>query len=350
MRRLLAYAGFPDTAVRVTDYTALTPERTVTSADARFTGVTADRVVTIDLSSIGDEVDLVGVLCHEAAAAWVELTTRDALAAGPFRVAPSPDSTDELAPSRASAAAIYLGFGIPATNAAHSARHGGYLVGNTVVTEWAVTTAGGLSVEGMVYLLATQLVVRAHDDDTRLALAHLLPNQQADLQRWLDALGDDREGLCADFDIPDPETWPAFAHEPPAPLSPGGIEVVTGAERVDPRRVNQGRRVYRVHRRRTGAGAIVGVMAGAVIAGVSSSGCRRTSGSASACAAAGLVGGFLRTNWECADPSCGRRVAVADTTCGLRRHARGRAEGQARPARRRRRRRGAREVAEDRRD
>lgn len=138
---------------------------------------------------------LVGVLCHEAAGAWVAIQQHSERSGGPFREDPVEQANDEASRAKASEAAVYLGFGVPATNAADSTRHTGSLEGTVVTTSWGVTSAGGLSVQSMVYLLAVQAAVRDRKDELKLIRKGLHTNQCADFNGWIEQLSEQRAEL-----------------------------------------------------------------------------------------------------------------------------------------------------------
>jgi hypothetical protein len=141
------------------------------------------------LLSIGND-DVPGRCCHEVGRLFLLQHANDQ---HPFR-----DGTDEVPPLPelvdSTIAAVALGFGVLATNAALRERSGGTRRGYMVQHEWSVERAGGLDYRELAFLLAVQVVVRGDQPD---ALESRLPTQAELVEGWRDELMPHRDELRA---------------------------------------------------------------------------------------------------------------------------------------------------------
>ncbi len=205
---------------------------------------TADGVAEFQLEAIGND-NVAGALSHEigrAYLAWIAAAT-------PYREARSTPTDRE-----GSIAAVYLGLGVLAANAAEYHRSAGELRGRTAVTAWDVVMTGGLSPDEAIYLLAVQAVLRRAPIDAHATLRGELRDR---LRETIAGLAPHREALAArlalDLDAPRPPL-----ERDPAPAR------VTDAERPEPDRRARwaDADTYRVSERRTGLGVLGGLVLG----------------------------------------------------------------------------------------
>lgn len=209
---------------------------------------TRDGVAHFQIEQIGND-DVAGMLSHQvgrAFAAWID-------GAAPYReAAPSPPSV-----RTGSVAAIYLGLGVLATNAAHYNRVAGKSVGQMAVSETAIVTNGGLSPSEAVYLLAVQAVLRATEVS---AHATLRDDLAAQLRDMIAALRPHRDDLARWLGLDLVAPRPALERDP-AP------RVVAAEARPEPslRHRHGGLRTYRFDRGRGNGRAALGLILGLAI-------------------------------------------------------------------------------------
>jgi len=209
---------------------------------------TRDGVAEFQLEAIGND-NVAGALSHEigrAYLAWIAAAT-------PYREARSAPTDRD-----GSIAAVYLGLGVLAANAAEYHRSAGEIRGRTAVTEWDVVMTGGLSTDEVLYLLAVQAVLRRAPIDTHATLRSELRDRLRDA---IAGLTPHRDALAARLaiDLAAPRTP---LEREPAPAQ------VTDAERPEPDRRARfaSAETYRVSERRTVLGGILGFWTGGTLA------------------------------------------------------------------------------------
>ena len=255
--RLLEYAGFQTPKVRLFDYCAAHEETGVDQGEVFYTGVADDGALEFEVHQLGPMKSMLGIASHEAAKAWLD-SKQISEQAHPFRGQAL--SQYEVDDALSSIAAVYLGFGVLATNASHTIRHGGDIRGQYVyTTEWSVSQAGGLSPTAMAFLLATQLACRG---ESKGVLGHLRPNQKRDTKRWLDAiLADDLVALQNRLQAGSASTSRACSL---SSILPGHVEVVVAVSDGGVTQYNCGQPVFRVPRHYGWYGFVVGLALGFV--------------------------------------------------------------------------------------
>lgn len=314
LRRSLALSGIPDPHVHLIDHTPLSEEQLVEAPELHFLGISSEGDFEMDLSCVSEASELLGVMSHEIGMAYMEAQLQSG---GPFRESQPPEEDPVVAQALGTIASVYLGFGIPATNAAHHARHGGYVVGDSHVTEWAITTAGGLSPTAIEFLLALQLVIRNRPEEQTLASKLLGSNQRASVDDWIEELTTERASWIKRLQLPAEEDWtledPAQWDETPGSHS---IEVPVEASEVE--KFNQGQPIFRVASRRTQSQGFAGVVAGLVV-GIALFVPLQLPAVIFAGAGIGLVAGLWRgittRKYECSDGACRRLLSAQSKTC-----------------------------------
>lgn len=211
---------------------------------------TDDGVAHFQIEAIGND-DVAGLLCHQvglAYAGWL------ASAAAYRDVEPTTPSERD-----GSIAAIYLGLGVVATNAALYNRVASKMVGQMSVSETDVIEVGGLAPAEAIYLLAIQAVVRGAPVD---AHATLREDLRTALVAAIATLRPHRDAIAAYLGLDLTAPRPPLARDP-APAVPV-------AARPEPAPVGRfaGERTYRVGdseaNLRAGLGAGVGLLAAAL--------------------------------------------------------------------------------------
>lgn len=161
------------------------------------------KVAAFALGFIGED-DIVGTLAHEIGVAFAVLHPPEG--GDPYRTAEADvlkvDSDTDL--ERGSIAAVYLGLGVLAANAArqqHSVLEGQGFNPLLVAKVGVQIESGHASVESLVYLLAVQAAVRGDKQPP----AGLVPAQRREVAAWLETLDRDqlrtRLGIAADEPI-----------------------------------------------------------------------------------------------------------------------------------------------------
>lgn len=218
---------------------------------------TKDGVAEFQCDAIGND-NVAGALCHEVGRAYLAWMA----AATPYRDDRGPPSE-----RAGSIAAIYLGLGVLAANAAEYRRTAGEIRGRTAVTEWDVVMTGGLSTPEALYLLAAQRVLIGAPVDAHTTLRGELREQ---LAAMVDALAPHRAALAEHLAIDLAAPRPPLARDP-APAA------VSDDQRPEPDRKQRfaGARTYRTpeHRMESrmffglvlgiGAAVLLGAIAGA---------------------------------------------------------------------------------------
>ncbi|MBA3456590.1 MAG: hypothetical protein H0T42_26105 [Deltaproteobacteria bacterium] len=208
-------------------------------------------VATFEVAYIGND-DVAGKLAHNVGQIFLELAPDE-----PFRTARS--AADER---DGSVAAVFLGLGVVAANAAMYRRHASRLVGREVHSEHQIASAGGLDIADITMLVAIQDLLR---DEVQDALKTLHGPQREWVEQWkaiLDPHEDElREMLGLDEE------------RPPRPLSrPARARVVAEEAHHENPKFNLGRDVARVRQRSWYGivpGAFLGLFAVAGLVGVS---------------------------------------------------------------------------------
>jgi hypothetical protein len=153
-----------------------------------------------------EKAALIGFLSFEMGHAFRASRSLDSDAV-PYR--DQVDAEEAVVEQLAAVTAVYLGFGVIATNAAHA-----YVSENPVHdlathADYAHSMAGGLSADRLAWLLAVQSVVR---DEGRKAVGHvraaLSPNQRAVFVAALKTLTPLRPALQTLLGLPDADAWP----------------------------------------------------------------------------------------------------------------------------------------------
>ena len=317
-RRLLRYAGLGELEVQV----ELFSEGTIADAAggtshhrapaAWFAGIEDGRCsfgVNIDL--LRDAQRLPAAIAHEVAHA--------------FRAQPDIRSTDvdeeELLTDLTT---VYLGFGVLTTNASYQYRSSGELDGLYAVTRWSHQSLGYLPPGAMSFILAAQATARGLSSGEQRRIASLLEsNQAADFRSAVKQLARTREELMRRLAIPAREEWP-----PPHRLAdllrpienvPHAYDLAEAPLRLDPdpRKVNLGRKIFRVRGTRASNGALLGGLIGTLVAAVVA----RLLGSwlPIALVPVGFLAGLLRGRWiradHCSEPGCRWLIAPDDSLC-----------------------------------
>lgn len=220
--------------------------------------------VEIELESIGND-DVPGAISHEVGRAFLAQLARGE---GPYRAEASGDADALPSSAQGSIAAVYLGLGVLATNAAHYDQSAGEVRGRDGYHEHRIVRAGGLHVRDMAFLLAVQAAVR---DDVLPALEKLRPTQAEHVAAWREVLDDREDELKRLLGLSD-----EMALEPLSrPASPLAVVARGEIDEANLYKPNLDRRVFRVREHRYGsliggalAGFAVGCVAGGLLASV----------------------------------------------------------------------------------
>lgn len=264
---------------------------------------TVDGTAHFAVDAIGND-NVAGLVCHEVGRAYAAWLTQGQ----PYRDEPAEPPSAALG----SVAAVYLGLGVVATNAALYERVAGKIVGQMTVTERDQVAAGGLSPAELVYLLAVQATLR---DAPIAAHATLRPELRAHLETMTLALVPHRDALAARLgvDLAAPRT--ALARD----LAP--TLVADDAYPEPEHRLRHAHlRTYRVRHVPWRAGVVLGAFAGVGAAMAAALVLQQyTTGPVLAwCSAIGALFGGVRGALRGAD-RCARCVTVlplAVDTCG----------------------------------
>lgn len=194
--------------------------------------------------------DIAGQVAHEVGRAFVGSM---GCAGHPFRV-----SADGLpTPAIGSIAAVYLGLGVLAANAAFYSQ----AVGRYGFHQHRVVRAGGLEVDDLAFLLAVQATVR---DDVLTALDTLHPTQRELVDAWRAVIDDHEVELLRMLGIAELGHQDAVARpDVPLPVIVSG-QLDEGALHKE----NHGRRVFRYAQRLAAARAGLGMLCGMGVAAV----------------------------------------------------------------------------------
>ena len=241
LRRLAWHAGL-DRAIEVEDRqvgarpTERKPATRVTLVEVRRSAA------VFELEFIGAD-DIAGTLAHEIGVAFAVLHPPDGV--DPYRTAEAPavavDPDVDL--ERGSIAAVYLGLGVLAANAArqnHAVLEGQGFHPLVVAKVGVELEAGYLPASSLTYLVAVQAALRGETEPP----GGLVPAQHREVEAWLEVL--DRAALRAQLGIagdapagerPTPTAFPDAKLEPDAPrdkiafrwrTNRGGLGLIAG--------------------------------------------------------------------------------------------------------------------------
>lgn len=254
LRRLAWHAGMPAQRIEIHDEGLGAPP-TERKPGTRVELMAArEAAIEIVLSFVGED-DVAGTLAHEIGVAYA--IRHRAAPEGAYR-APA-HAVERVDPDRdlerGSVAAVYLGLGTLAANAALQQYTRGRFNGAYSEHEYDVLRAGYLALPELAFLLAVQAVVREMPAPPR----GLNGPQRDETSAWIVALRGERAALCARLGVPVDSAADAvvsgarpvverFAEEPDA---------ATVAAPARPRRI-----AFRWQATRAGSGVLVGAIAG----------------------------------------------------------------------------------------
>jgi hypothetical protein len=274
---------------------------------------TSDGVGQFRIEKIGND-NVAGLLVHEvgrAVAAWL-------VSASPYREGPLEAPTA----LQGSIAAVYLGLGVMATNAALYNRTAGALTGQVALSEWEVVSTGGLSPRSLLLLLAVQAVLREGPIE---AHATLRTDLRELLEPMIARLRPHRAELATLLGIDLQAARPALERDP-APVT------IADADRPEPSlyRRSEGARTFAVPgtqlRAGLGKGLLIGI--GALMVVTIVLGWLRERGGTHGAAAlvllvlvtlvpivVGAISGWQRPVSRCSDPGCEAELRLSAATC-----------------------------------
>lgn len=199
--------------------------------DTKLALVHADRErFAFALTSIGND-DVAGIVSHVIGHAFATSCASDG---HPFRGGDGSATT-----AVGSLAAVYLGLGVLAANAALHDRSAGERVGNSATHSHQIARAGGLPWQDLAFALAVQATVR---DDVLDGLDTLHASQRELVAAWCDVLDDRESALVEMLALGDVD-----AETPPVrPAEPRAVTVRSEHAERDLTRSNLGRPVFRV--------------------------------------------------------------------------------------------------------
>jgi len=202
-------------------------------------------VATFEVAYIGND-DVAGMLAHKVGQIFLELAPDD-----PFRTART--AADER---DGSVAAVFLGLGVVAANAAMYRRHATRLVGREERSEQLIASTGGLEIADITMLVAIQDLLR---DEVQHALKTLHGPQREWVEQWNDVLDPHEDELR--------ELLGLDEERAPRPLSrPARPRIVAAGTHDENPKFNGGREVARVRMRSfygIVGGGFLGLFAGA---------------------------------------------------------------------------------------
>ncbi len=250
--------------------------------------------------------DIAGTLSHHIGQAFLAITS---LSLGYRDV---PQTLDERT---GSVAAVYLGLGVLAANAASYRLHFSEIVGNSVHSGNKVIQTGGLALDEICFLLVVQDTVR--EDSDSAAFAGLRPPQKEAVDRWRAELLPHRAALRQLLGLPRSGDEPALVR-PPQP------RVVAELAEPDFHARNQHHRTFRYPLNRSGTGATLGTFIGGAVGAagfVATAAPWLLIGGVVVGTVAGLIAGKRRVYFECSNclwivtptmatcPRCGGTIA-----------------------------------------
>lgn len=201
----------------------------------------SEREMSFTMAFVGDD-DFVGTLAHEIGVVHAMRNRDDP---DPYRASAQPVLTldGERDLERGSIAAVYLGLGVLAANAAFQQySRDGKNNGAYIPLEYDVVHAGYLEMSDLAYLVAVQAIVRGADEPP----AGLSPPQRDEVRDWLAALAGQRAVLREQLGIA--EDAPATTRPE---VKPFDDVQVTAAEPLQ-------RRAFRWHHKRPFLGGLLG--------------------------------------------------------------------------------------------
>jgi len=297
-----------DLEVRIEDTRAPAPasERDLRTTELELVDVD-ERGASFALAAIGND-DVPGLCAHEIGRVFVAHLERSG---PPFRTG-DPGALPDAAIG--SVAALYLGLGVIATNAARYDRSAGRTSGNTAIHEFQVASAGGLDSRHLAFLLAVQATVR---DDVLPALDELHPTQAADVAAWREVLDDHEDALVAKLGLRAPDD-----NAPRRSDAPRAAAITARFAERDLTTFNLGERVYGVVKHH---GATLAFPATLVVPGIAAIAFAIVGAPAGAIGTAAIAGMFvgppigwtIGRRWryhQCT--GCRRTLALTRATCG----------------------------------
>lgn len=317
IRRILAYAGLGHLKVELEVDSAVHVDEAgneIASAEyvppAWFEGIEGSVCrFGIDVRIARDPDQLVAILCHEVAHAYREqhgLRT------------PTRDVEEALT----DLTTIYLGFGLLTTNATFRYTTRGETRGGHAITYRNLTRAGYLDPGEMSLLLALYAVARQSSPTQLRKIRAELGATQAELfdeaLAWFS--GEGRE-YVEQLALPPRAEWPPELGIEEACVSLAGVDDLPDTPLFDERPlgkdVNKGHRVYRIERRRTWVGLLVGFPFALIAWGLMPFGeVGNTALFLATLFTAGAMGWYIRT-YECAGAGCDARLEAEDSHCPL---------------------------------
>jgi hypothetical protein len=299
-----------DLEVRIEDtrVPAVASERDLRTTELELVSVD-ERSASFELAAIGND-NVAGLCAHEIGRVFVAHLERSG---PPFRTA---DRAPGALPDAAigSIAAVYLGLGVVATNAARYDRSAGRTAGNIVFHEFQIASAGGLDSYHLAFLLAVQATVR---DDVLPALDALHPTQAADVAAWREVLDDHEDELVAKLGLRAPDD-----DAPPRSDAPRAAVIHARFAERDLATFNLGKRVYGVVKHR---GSTLAFPASLLVSGIAAIAFAVAGAPAVAIGTAAIagmivgpaIGWTIGRRWryhECT--GCRRTLALTRATCG----------------------------------
>jgi hypothetical protein len=261
--------------------------------------------VTFHVNLIGND-DVAGLLAHSIGEAFLELSP-DLAPGEPFR-----STTHEADEREASVAAVFLGLGVPAANAAMYRRHASEIRGRDEHSGTKFATAGGLDIADITLLLAIQDILR---DEVQPALSTLHASQRDWVEQWKDVLDPHEDELREMLGL-DKKREPRTLTRSAAP------RVAPAHDEKARKRFNVGEDTMRVVRRSyfmlvpaVFVGAMLGAGVGRLLGLEPSSGLGLAAGAG---VLACVVFGFWRwcqPYYRCTHGACSGLVGASDPTC-----------------------------------
>lgn len=249
LRRLAWHAGVSGEVTVVDDRRGKRATEKVARTQVEVHEV-SERALSFTLSFVGDD-DFVGTLAHEIGVAHAMRNRSDS--PDPYRASAQPvltvDAERDL--ERGSIAAVYLGLGVLAANAAlQQYSRDGRNNGAYIPLEYEVVHAGYVEMSDLAYLLAVQAIVRGADEPP----AGLSPPQRDEVKDWLEVLAGRRAALREQLGI----AADATGGERPAVAPFSDVEV----REAEPLR----RKAFRWHGKRPLLGGLAGLVLGVAFA------------------------------------------------------------------------------------
>jgi hypothetical protein len=201
------------------------------------------------LGFVGND-DVVGTLAHEIGMIYAVTHRPDE--PDPYRTAEPPViSVDhDHDPELGSIAAVYVGLGVLAANAAYQQySRAGVFNGAYEPLEYDVLKAGALPMSSLAYLLAVQAVVRGTDEAPKA----LKPPQRDEVEQWIDVLEDERDELRVRLGISSADR---------ASDEQRRVERFADAEAVVEEEPRSAKNAFRWHTHRGGVGMLLGLACG----------------------------------------------------------------------------------------